>query len=431
MSEFEQLQQKRDKLAGKLAAFMKSVTKTGDDGKKRYHFDEATSEHVSSELADMKGLEKSEAVSKWFIESTDELNEIAEQCETLEAGEKAAEEFAKRERTMKRLPSPGSGGSIQKGEPVSFGKQLVDHPNYKNLGNGKQETIEFPEMRILTGPEQKTTFATSAGWDPETIRQPGFVDAVTRPLQIVDIIPSIPTSRDTITWMLETTRTHSAAEIAEEGPYPEDAYVLTEQSTPVRKIGTNIPATDEQLADVPFASTYLDSRIRFGVRQRLDGQIVSGDGTGSNLEGIENVTGIQTQALGGDPVPDAFYKSMTLIRTTGRAMPTHHVMLPSDWEGIRLTRTADGIYIWGNPSEAGPERLWGLPVIQNEALSATTGMVGSFQLEWIYLAERAGVTVQSGFINDDFTDGRQRLRAQGRWALAVTRPAAFCQVTGI
>lgn len=425
MSELEQLQQKREKLAGELASFMKSVAETGDDGKKRYHFDRATADHVGSELAGMEGYAKSEAVQRWFLEKNDELNEVADQCDLAEESQKAAHEFERREKAVKR---PGQPAAQKTAEAKTLGEMVTEHKSYARLRENQNTTIEIPDVHLI---HQKATFATGAGWAPETTRTGAVVDAVTRPLQVVDIIPTVPTSQAAVVYMEETTRTHSAAEIAEEGAYPEDAYVLTERSSTVRKIGTNIPVTDEQLADVPFAESYLDNRIRFGVRQRLDGQIIGGDGVAPNLEGIENVSGIQTQALGGDPVPDAFYKAMTLIRFTGRAMPTHHVMLPSDWEGIRLTRTADGVYIWGNPSEAGPERLWGLPVVQNESLSATTGMVGSFEMSWIYLAERAGVTVQSGYINDDFTDGRQRLRAQGRWALVVARPAAFCQVTGI
>jgi HK97 family phage major capsid protein len=130
-------------------------------------------------------------------------------------------------------------------------------------------------------------------------------------------------------------------------------------------------------------------------------------------------------------VPDAIFKAMTKVRVTGRALPTHILLHPNDWQQIRLLRTADGLYIWGNPSEAGVERIWGLPVVQNESLTENAGLVGSFMAAWIQLVERRGITVEMGFVGSNFTEGKQTLRASGRWALPVYRPAAFCTVTGI
>ena len=87
-----------------------------------------------------------------------------------------------------------------------------------------------------------------------------------------------------------------------------------------------------------------------------------GDGSAPNLKGINNVSGILTQALGGDTVPDAVYKGLRQVRVTGRAMPNIIYAHPNDWESIRLLRTADGIYIWGSPAEAGVQRIWGVTV---------------------------------------------------------------------
>jgi hypothetical protein len=75
---------------------------------------------------------------------------------------------------------------------------------------------------------------------------------------------------------------------------------------------------------------------------------------------------------------------------TGRAIPTHHLIHPTDWQDVRLTRTADGIYIFGSPTDSGPDRLWGLPVVQQDADAAGTGYVGSFQPSWISLFEKRG-----------------------------------------
>ena len=122
---------------------------------------------------------------------------------------------------------------------------------------------------------------------------------------------------------------------------------------------------------------------------------------------------------------------MTQIRLTGRAQPTHIVMHPQDWEQIRLLATVDGVYIWGSPSESGPERMWGLPVVQSDADAAGTGYVGSFQPAWISLLERSGIDVQVGYVGTQFTEGKRTIRASMRTAFVVYRAPAFGTVTGI
>jgi len=119
------------------------------------------------------------------------------------------------------------------------------------------------------------------------------------------------------------------------------------------------------------------------------------------------------------------------VRVTGRAIPTHVLLHPIDWEKIRLLRTADGLYIWGNPSESGPERIWGWPVVQQDILAAGTGFVGSFQPQWVSLFERRGVDVQVGYSGTQFLEGKRTVRADMRFALVFFRPAAFSKVTGL
>jgi HK97 family phage major capsid protein len=209
----------------------------------------------------------------------------------------------------------------------------------------------------------KALMSTSAGFAPQAIRMPGFVEAATRPIQLLDIIPTFQTGESAMVYMEETLRTHGAAETAEGGAYAESAFAFTERNSPVRKITDSLPVTDEQLADVSMMQGYIGSRLVFGVRQRLDLQVYQGNGTGINLRGLANLSGMQTQARGADPAVDTFYKAMVKIRTVGRANPSHHLIHPLDWQGIRLQRTADGV-LWGPPSEAGPDRLWGLQVVQ-------------------------------------------------------------------
>lgn len=275
-----------------------------------------------------------------------------------------------------------------------------------------------------------TLFETDAGWDPEDIRIGLVVDEPTRPVQILDIIPVGQTGMSTVKYMEETTRTHAAAERAEGAAYGESTFVLEEKTSEVRSIGDSIPVTDEQLEDVAMIQSYLNQRLTFGLRQRLDLQVIQGDGTAPNLEGILNTASILTQAKGIDPVPDAVHKALTKVRVTGRAFPDHVLMHQNDWQDIRLLRTADGIYIWGSPSEAGPERIWGIPVVQSDALTENTAIVGDFG-NFSMIFERRGIEIQVGFVGSQFTQGKRTIRADLRVAFVVFRPAAFATVTGI
>jgi HK97 family phage major capsid protein len=302
----------------------------------------------------------------------------------------------------------------------SFGQLFIESKAGSEL-KGREVDIDF---------ELKTLFSTSAGWAPESTRGPRFVEDEQRPIQVADLIPQRSTNQTAIKYMEETTFTNAAAETAEGGPKPEAALALTERSSPVQKIPVWIPVTDEQLEDVDGIQQYLENRLAFMVRQRLDQQIVSGNGISPNLRGILNVAGIQTQAKGTDPVPDAVYKAMTKVEVTGQAMPNLAIFHPNDWQDVRLLRTADGVYIWGNPSEAGPERIWGLRVAKVQAATENTGVV--LDTQFTELAWKKQMTIKvSDSHGTYFVENKQAVRAEIRVAFTLFRPTAACQVTGI
>lgn len=377
------------------------------------------------------------AILEKFNEDTAEMNDLGEQIGVMIESQKAMNRLLEPTSTMIH-PAPTDGSKASMVAPgvkppfKTLGEQIVKSAEYQSYigddATASSAKFVFEDYGLA---ELKTLFETSAGWAPESIRSPGLVDAVTRPIQLIDIIPSGTIAQAAAKYMEETTRTHAADWTAEAGTYKESTFVLTERTDPVEKITDSIPVTDEQLEDVSFAQSYLDMRIRFGVRQRLDTDILNGTGSTPEITGILNKSGIQTQAKGADPTFDAFHKAMTKIRVTGRAQPSHHIVHPNDWQKIRLTRTADGIYILGNPAEVGVERMWGLPVVQVDSITENTGLVGSFTEAWIQLLERRGLLVEMGFVGDQFKQGKQTIRASMRVVMPIFRASAFCTVTGL
>src|SRR3546814_7545670 len=49
---------------------------------------------------------------------------------------------------------------------------------------------------------------------------------------------------------------------------------------------------------------------------------------------------------------------------------TGHVLNPIDWAEIELTKITDGGYLFANPQNDSQPRLWGLPVVETQAMTA-------------------------------------------------------------
>jgi len=277
----------------------------------------------------------------------------------------------------------------------------------------------------------------AAGWQAQSLRTGRVVLSAQEQPMVVDLMPVTETQFPLVKYMAETTYTNNAAEVAESvqgtlSSYPEAVLALTEQSQPIEKLAVFIPCSDEQLEDVTRVRDYVNNRLTLMLRQKLDLELISGDGTQPHLRGVLNASGIQTQAKGTDPNPDAIFKGMTLIRINAKTNASGIIMHPSDWQLIRLLRTADGLYIWGNPSEAGSDRIWGLPVVVTTNVgSAGTAVVGDFA-NFSEISYRRGIDIQVSNSHASFFIQRvQAIRADFRCAAIWYRGTAFCKITGI
>jgi HK97 family phage major capsid protein len=290
---------------------------------------------------------------------------------------------------------------------------------------GNVATVEVPRVGF------KATFTTSGATVTGYDRQPGVITLGTQRPSVADLLARGQTTQNTIRYLQEDTFTNAATTVAEGGTKPEASFDTSEVDAPVRKIAVTAKVTDEIFNDFPAIASYIDERLPLMVVMAEDAQLLTGDGNAPNLTGLLNVSGILTQAKGADPTPDAVYKAMVQIMATGFFMPDGAVFHPLDWQDVKLLRTADGMYIWGSPADAAPDRIWGLNVVITTAITQNTALVGAFKLG-AQIFYRQGITVEATNTNsDDFVKNLITIRAEQREALAVYRPKAFCTVTGV
>jgi HK97 family phage major capsid protein len=322
----------------------------------------------------------------------------------------------------RRIPAGGGKGEREeRQERKSPGQILIESEQYKNRSRKGFAPITVSLKALLD---------TTGAPIPE-FRLPRVEPGATRMEHVADLLPEGETDANSITYLEETTTTNAAATVAEGAAKPESTLAFTERTIAIRKIATLLPVTDELFNDAPALRSYVEARLALFVRLTEDTQLVSGDGNAPNIRGLLNFTGVQTQAKGADPTPDAVYKAMTKIRVNAFLPPDGVIFHPNDWQDIRLLRTTDGIYIWGSPAEAGPERIWGLNIVQTTAMTENTALVGAFRYA-TQVWRRDEVTVDASDSHEDFFARNQlMLRAEERLGLAVYRPSALCTVTGI
>jgi Phage capsid family len=227
---------------------------------------------------------------------------------------------------------------------------------------------------------------------------------------------------------------NAAAEVAEGALKPESGMDFELKTATATMIVHWIPLTKQAIRDNDFLEAMVRSELAWGVRRREELQVISGNGTAPNIRGILNTTGIQTVAAGAN-IPNSIFEAIQLIRGAtgaGFAEPTAIVMHPGDWGIVRLLTTSQGLYIWGQPNEPlGSETMWGLPVRLTTGIGQGTAIVGAFR-PYAHFLRRGGIDVILSTEHADFViTNKVLLLAESDVLFYISRPAAFCTVTGI
>ncbi|MFI5985047.1 phage major capsid protein [Streptomyces sp. NPDC051555] len=347
-------------------------------------------------------------------------------------------------------------GLIIPDEKTSLGEHFVKSAEYAALmgttANGqfgaKQRVQSLPVgyKSLVTGLSD-----TSAGAfvNNDRIGMQVALEAFQRPLRLRDVVTNGTTTSDTVEYVRMTSTTNNAAPVAEAtssaaptapasvpgalvnnaggGYKPESALAAAKVTTPVRTIAHWIPVTKRALSDAAQIRTLIDAFLRYGLEEELEDQMISGDGTGENFEGLGNVSGVQAQAWDTNALTTT-RKAKTKVRTVGRSVANAYLLNPADLETIDLLQDNEARYYFGGPSGSGSAgTLWGVPVIETEAVPAGTGYVGDFRKAVLWDREQASIQMTDSHA-DFFVRNLVAILAEMRAAFGVLQPNAFVEI---
>src|SRR4051794_18378247 len=163
--------------------------------------------------------------------------------------------------------------------------------------------------------------------------------------------------------------------------------------------------------------------------RRLEDQVIAGNGTGQNLRGILNTTGVASVAYDAAELAADLTLEGIVDVLLSDAEPNFVALSPSDWADM-LKQKADGSgeYYSGGPFAITAERLWGTTAVPCKAIPEGTALIGDTTVG-LTLFVREGVNVlASDSDQDDFVRNRVTLLGEGRFGLAVWQPSAFAIV---
>ncbi|EPK9714451.1 TPA: phage major capsid protein [Pseudomonas aeruginosa] len=363
-----------------------------------------------------KGNQVATELKKEIQTQKDELQKVIDQVQDLE------------QKGVKLRGGPGEG--------KSFIDMVKSHDGYKAL---QQKSANAAEIEVTKSDlaSMKETKVTSAGivvpnYDP-TI-QPG----IRQELRIRDLLTSIPVSGQSYTYYRELLHTRGAGPVAEGALKPTSNVTFESVTDRVKKLAVWMPVTDEALDDVPQLFGYIQELLRYDLKLEEEAQILKGDGTGENLNGLMTQATTYDTALNkaGDTSIDIVRRGIYQVRKQSKLSADGVVMTELDWMNIELQKDGENRYLFANLQGLVTPVLWGRPVITSDSMDegapangedpATGGefLIANFARSSI-LFDRMSFVFKMGLINDQFIRNERALLVEERLGLGVRRREAL------
>lgn len=254
-----------------------------------------------------------------------------------------------------------------------------------------------------------------------------------RSVHIRSLLPLGSTDGQTIRFPKESAYSDSAAATAETAAFGQSDFDLAASTVNVEKIGTYMRITGEMLDDIKQLTSYLSARVPEKVLSVEDNEILNGDGSSPNLDGLFTdgtafAAGDFALAIESANEFDVLTVALNQLNLANYQADTI-LLNPTDLHKMILLKSTANEYLRNQIFSGLQPTINGIPVTVNTAVTAGKFLVGNLrQSSQLWIRENLAVEF-SREDSDNFQKNFVTVRAMERVALTNYLPNAIVQGT--
>ena len=254
-----------------------------------------------------------------------------------------------------------------------------------------------------------------------------------RSIHIRSLLPLGSTDAQTIRFPKETAYSDGAAATAEAAAFGQSDFDLAASTVNVEKIGTYMRITGEMLDDIKQLTSYLSARVPEKVLSVEDNEILNGDGSSPNLDGLFTdgaafAAGDFALAIESANEFDVLTVALNQLALSNYQADTI-LLNPTDLHKMILLKSTANEYLRNQIFSGLQPTINGIPVTVNTAVTAGKFLVGNLrQSSQLWIRENLAVEF-SREDSDNFQKNFVTVRAMERVALTNYLPNAIVQGT--
>jgi HK97 family phage major capsid protein len=246
-----------------------------------------------------------------------------------------------------------------------------------------------------------------------------------RKVHVRSLLPVGSISQGLFTFPLETGGEGAPAAQTQGSTKAQVDFDITMTNAPAQVIAGYVKISRQMLDDIPAMTSFLQQRLLEKYLVAEDAQLLSGNGTAPNLQGI---TGVAAAATGAATVDvEQLVQAIAQVENSNYSA-TGILINPLDWASIINTKNTNSAYSLPGSTivtNNGQLSIAGIPVYTSTAMTVDKFLVGDWSMG-AQIMQRDGISVRfSEFDGNNFVENMITVRVEARIAFPIYYAGAF------